>query len=662
MKPNRQLLIMKIHSARLKDQKFNLSLSFDEAKRSSEIVALADNQILRSIRDMTGKVIDYDLLEQMYDEREQLKHLPNSRENRKRIGDIQKNIDRTLYIDAYKIVVIDHPSHYRYIFENGVRINGRLYRRFSCSAGQARKSNVILLDVELLDRLRERLNNGRNMNVAFSPSKFNAYFGLYGSATKLVSEPRFIVVKDFENKHKMRVNFVTETDWNQDDDIHEDEVELSMDRMDGMGLISPQLSQKWAEELGLDYVPSQWCVRQSFIKGMLCTFPIHEFCEEVNQGNYIVDTIYKDVDGNPIQADLRDYDVIISESQFKLWNSYDSIDSYIENCHKNKLFWGVTQYTPKVAKDKLRLNYQFVQTLNLDQAAVERLCEQFVRWVQGVSYENWNSMLLFLLGQEMGEERIQDFMRSSDSYWIKSLILYPELRNDKFVKEKIKELLRVKIRNACLGEIFVDGNFQVIVSDPYGFMQSVCGLPVTGLLKDGEFYSNYWNERGVTQVDSMRSPLTYRSEHVVLNLRKDEETEKWYRYCKLGIILNFHGHECVNYAGSDFDYDILSTTSNQTMIQNTYKDELPVYYVPPKPKKIVFEERDLYNADCFSFGSIIGQITNKSSNAYALLPNLEKRYGKNSLEVKMTVSRLKQCCKAQSAQIDKRFVALRSNV
>lgn len=262
----------------------------------------------------------------------------------------------------------------------------------------------------------------------------------------------------------------------------------------------------------------------------------------------------------------------------------------------------------------------------------------------------------------MNEERIQEFMRSSDSYWIKSLILYPELKNDKFVKEKIKELLRVKIRNACLGEIFVDGNFQVIVSDPYGFMQSVCGLPVTGLLKDGEFYSNYWNERGVTQVDSMRSPLTYRSEHVVLNLRKDEETEKWYRYCKLGIILNFHGHECVNYAGSDFDYDILSTTSNQTMIQNTYKDELPVYYVPPKPKKIVFEERDLYNADCFSFGSIIGQITNKSSNAYALLPNLEKRYGKNSLEVKMTVSRLKQCCKAQSAQIDKRFVALRSNV
>ena len=64
-------------------------------------------------------------------------------------------------------------------------------------------------------------------------------------------------------------------------------------------------------------------------------------------------------------------------------------------------------------------------------------------------------------------------------------------------------------------------------------------------------------------------------------------------------------------------------------------------------------EDDLYKSDTFSFGSIIGSITNKSSNAYALLPNLELKYGKNSDEYKLTESRLQQCCKAQSAQIDK---------
>jgi hypothetical protein len=204
-----------------------------------------------------------------------------------------------------------------------------------------------------------------------------------------------------------------------------------------------------------------------------------------------------------------------------------------------------------------------------------------------------------------------------------------------------------------MGDIFANGNFQVLVYDPYGFMQHVCGLEVTGLLKKGEFYSNYWNERNVKQVDGMRSPLTYRSEHVILNLKKDEETEKWYKYCKLGIILNFHGHEVVNFGGADVDFDILATTSNQEIINGVFEDELPVVYNPPTPQKIVFTDEDLYKADTFSFGSIIGSITNKSSNAYALLPNIEKQYGIESEEYKIIISRLKQCCKAQSAQIDK---------
>ena len=82
-----------------------------------------------------------------------------------------------------------------------------------------------------------------------------------------------------------------------------------------------------------------------------------------------------------------------------------------------------------------------------------------------------------------------------------------------------------QIENGCKGDIYVDGNFQFIISDPYGFMQHVCGHEVTGLLKEGMSYSNYWNERNVKIVDGMRSPLTYRSEHVELNFQKDKETE-----------------------------------------------------------------------------------------------------------------------------------------
>lgn len=89
------------------------------------------------------------------------------------------------------------------------------------------------------------------------------------------------------------------------------------------------------------------------------------------------------------------------------------------------------------------------------------------------------------------------------------------------------------------------------------------------------------------------------------------------------------------------------------MIDAVYRDELPVVYDPPSPKKILFTEDDLYKADTFGFGSIIGSITNKSSIAYSMLPLIEEEFGKESEEYKLTVSRLQQCCAAQSRQIDK---------
>lgn len=653
--PNRQLFTLKFKTSRLKEFGYNIDITFDEAKELNEIIALADNQILRSIRDIRKRVICSDRIERLYLERKiRQKHSYRygHKENLDRVKQIQDKINRTLFIPDYITIVVEHESHYDYMYKNGLIINGKTYRRFSCAAGQARNSTVVLCNTEITDELKSKLNNNRQQQ-ALAPSKFNAYFGLSSSATFAVSKPKFIVVKDFENENTFKANFITETDWNKDDIVEEEDVTLTMNRTDGMGLISPMQAQKWADELGLDYIPSQFGVRQSFIKGMLCTFPIHEFCEEKNNGNYIVDTIYKDNTGKYIKADLREYDIIISESQFKLWDSYDNINVYIDSCHKNNLDWGIPQYAPKQAKDILKMNYQFIQTLNLNKQDIENLCEQFVDWIQGVSYDNVPYMLLFLLGVNNDEDKINRFLKSGNNYWIKSLIINPELKNDKYIRAKIRNLIKAKIQNGCMGDIFVDGNFQILVSDPYGFMQHVCGQEVTGLLKENEFYSNYWNERGVTQVDGMRSPLTFRSEHVIMNLVKNEETEKWYRYCNLGIILNYHGHETCNFGGADFDLDILATTSNPVVINGVYRDELPVVYDAPKPKKIIFTDDDLYHADLFSFGSIIGSITNKGSNAYALLSLIEETLGKDSEEYKVTYSRVKQCCKAQSAQIDK---------
>ena len=688
---NRPLYTRKYHSSRLKEFGYNIENTFDESKSLNEIIGLSDNQILKTMRDVQNRIIDKQKLEILIKTRDMYKTKLTYQQSKRGIVSataiaqklkaikqqnslteklyekyvkisinkeearrIQDKINRMLFNPDYVTVVMDNLKQYDYLYHNGFYINNEKYKRLSCGAGQARVSTVVFGNEKIIPKVKEKLNNGRDMNKKLSPSKFNAYFGLYGSATKEVSEPKFLVVKDYENTTSFMANYVIENGWGVDDTIIPKMMkDTPMNRTDGMGLISYRQAEKWAKEIGLDYVPSQFCVRQSFIKGMLCVFPIHEFCEEINDGNYLVDTIYQDKNGNYIKADLRDYDVIISESQFKLWDSFDSIDTYIDNCHKNKLDWRITLVTPKEAKRMLKLNYQFIQTLDLNQEDIEKLAEQFIDWITKVSYDNAYYMLLFLLGVNNDAEKIHNFLSSSDAYWIKALIADHNVKNDKYIRTKVRELIKRKIENACKGDIYVDGNFQVIVSDPFGFMQHVCGLPVTGLLKEGKSYSNYWNERKVTQVDAMRSPLTYRSEHVILNFQKDKDTEKWYRYCKLGIILNYHGHETYNFAGSDFDFDILATTPNEIMMKGVYKDEFPVVYDAPKPKKIILTEDDLYQADTFSFGSIIGSITNKSSIGYAKLPLIESKFGKDSQEYKLMKSRLQQCCKAQSAQIDK---------
>ena len=97
-----------------------------------------------------------------------------------------------------------------------------------------------------------------------------------------------------------------------------------------------------------------------------------------------------------------------------------------------------------------------------------------------------------------------------------------------------------------------------------------------------------------------------------------------------------------------FDYDIIATTNDPNVINGVYKDEVPVICEMPKPEKILFTDDDLHKADLLSFGSIIGQITNKSTSIYVLL----NRFEKDSEEYKVLMNRLKMCTKLQAFQID----------
>ena len=80
-----QKYIYKIHSSRLRKEKWKLTLPIDEARRNDEVISLADSQVLRWIDELNG-LTDADA--QARDIKSEIKRLrkeQNSVQNRKAI-------------------------------------------------------------------------------------------------------------------------------------------------------------------------------------------------------------------------------------------------------------------------------------------------------------------------------------------------------------------------------------------------------------------------------------------------------------------------------------------------------------------------------------------------------------------------------------------------
>ncbi|MFZ8004666.1 hypothetical protein ACO1D0_00635 [Bacillus licheniformis] len=98
---NKQFYTYKFNSSRLKEFGYNILLSFEEAQEYNEVIALFDNQILRSIRDIKNKEVDYTYLESLNKEKETLQRLNHSQDISKKLKGIQNEINEILLIPEY---------------------------------------------------------------------------------------------------------------------------------------------------------------------------------------------------------------------------------------------------------------------------------------------------------------------------------------------------------------------------------------------------------------------------------------------------------------------------------------------------------------------------------------------------------------------------------
>lgn len=634
-----QFHILKFESNRLKNSNYDITIDLETARKNNEIISLSDSELLRQYRSISGITFSYSETRDLIIRKNKLSKDKNSKGNRNEIKELQEKIDNALFVENIIMIKFNNVAHYKAIIKSGLRINGKNFVRLMCGAGNARKSVVLFGEENVSNKLMELFDNGRNKDTELVYGKFTSYNGLFSSQTKPVSTPKFCVIDDFEFESERVVDWVYK-DENKEDQVEERKMMVKHSPFDGQGGISIEFAKVWSDELGLDYVPSAFVIRSAYLKGQVVTFDFKKFALEKNVSEI------KDVWGKSYK--VKELDAIITKSQFKLWQSYSSLEDYLSNCKKRGFGWGVSKYTPKKEKNFFLSTYQYLQPLELKECDIEEICHPTISYLKDVSSEDPKKTILYLMGQREEEDLKSGFFDDIDDKVLKSLLINRNTIKDTYIKNILLKKLNKKIKDSYIGSLLIEGNYQTAISDMVAFCEFAFGLEVKGLLKENEHYSHWWNKRNIDTVVAVRSPLTFKSEVNLLHLKNDDLMKKWFSNNTSGIIYNVWGVDCFLQADSDYDGDLIGTTNNPQFIKGR-SGGVPITYEKKTAPKSKINNKELYKADFNSFGSRIGIITNFSTTLFSMI----SKYSEGSIEYNEILKRLKVCRKNQGGEIDK---------
>jgi hypothetical protein len=627
-----QFYILSLESKRIKKENNKIKIGINEARLNQELISVADSQLLRTLRQVVNKPFHHNELSGLWAKRIREKKKKNNVESIGAIRGLSDKIDNILFVPELISAKINHKSHYKNMLKNGFKVNGIKFVRFMGSSGQLRRSVVLFIKEDLLEPVRTILENGINKDISVNFGKFNAYYALSSSSSFPVSTPRYIVIPDKEVIHNRKINFV------EDDNktVSIKNMDITHNLFDGQGLVSIDFSEKWSEELELGYNAVSFIFRASWMKGLLVAFDFRSLARELGVKEII------DIYGDSHQ--VEEIDVILTQSQFKLYSAYSSIEEHRKNSEQNNLFWGITRTNPKTEKKVFWSSYQYLQVLG-NEVDVRNLCQPTIDYIYDVSSGDADKALIYLMGDRVSEDI--KFNRIDNSL-VKILSLEKEAINDPYIKKSVIKSLNRKIKDSYTGKLLINGNYQFILYDCYALAQWAFGIEPTGLLKENEHFSSYWNKEDCSEVISGRSPLTWVSELNKIKLVNNRNIDRWFGHLYSGIIFDIYSTDMLLYGDSDGDGDLIFTSDNQEMINNCLGG-LPVSYEKHSAKKDILDYKQIPFSDLDSFESKIGLITNASTTYYSML----SLFDKNSKEYELIRNRIIICRKLQGNEIDK---------
>lgn len=543
MKPLRpQKYIYKLNSTYLDMNNYNVNISLSDVACNSEIViSVGHSQLIKWIEDLTSTSENYLKAEQARKEIKYLKSLDNTKENKKKIKDKYDELYGLQFEPNLVSIQFDKKSHFDKCC-SGLIINGKSFHRLYGTPGGLKMSTVLFVNTELYTKIYEMVNNGRNESLEYTPAKLEAYFALTSSTSNAVSWPRMIVVKGTTTHFKSDVIEVSDGVTSNDPVVQEvKDKDIEIEINDGCGIMTPEYSRKITQEaIGVDEISSGVCARCAFLKGMLFTFDFKEFAMNIAHKTTVIDAWGQ-------ERDVMNADVIITTSQLKLWDAYDSYESYYDNCMRYGYDFRLTKVSDELDESR-NLNYQFTQSYYLDDKDIDELISPTVDEIKDIIALDPRKSIVYLAGAGLNDKNVME----SDVI-ARALMINKDLINDPYVRSRIECMINKKIRLAKISTIDVAGNFALISGDPYAMCEDIFGMEVKGLLEAGELYHKFWQDKNAQEVVCMRAPMCAHFNISKQRISYNKIASYWFRYIKDCIVLNSWDTLRIAESGADCD-------------------------------------------------------------------------------------------------------------
>lgn len=495
------------------------------------------------------------------------------------------------------------------IIKNGFMLGDEKYVFFSASAGQIRTKKFVVVKESLLNECWNTLTCGLTVDIinakgGVNINKYLAYLALCNSATDewtSFNVDRCIVVEDFETSVNGTVDFIDEKTYT----IERKSMAVPITHTDGCGMILPSVSKK------------NFMCRAPWIKGLLSPFPFDKFIREANKRDSTKNHgIVKDIYGKEHDILGEEIEVIFTKSQFKMYKFFESWEEYCEKFTLYGCTAGKCNEEENYISDA-KFNYQMMQTLvDLTDEEIEAMCQITNNNLKEISSSR--KVMLKVFGATPDNEKRNNFQEC--------LMLYPELLQDVYTREILRDLKKSMEKEAHAGRIDIKGKYLFLIPDLYAFCEHLF-LHIEepeGLLQDGEVYCRVFPT--VKKLDCLRSPHLYIEHAVRQNVTgENPEHKRW--YITSGIYTSCHDliSKILQF---DVDGDRSLVCADETIVtaaERNCDNIVPLYYSMAKAPAQQIDYHNLYAGMITAYtGGNIGEYSNSITKIWnSKNPNLE---------------------------------------